>query len=150
MGVAGASFSQHTVLITGLAGLLAGACSMAMGEWLSVQSARELYAKEIATEADEIAEVPDEEQEELELIYRASRRSGARALSRSRSHAQGSEPRLARSRSRGARAEGSGAVPWGGRYATTRMDSASLNAHVRSDVNTTRALTRKNRQIPCV
>ena len=71
MGVAGAAFSPQTVLISGLAGLLAGACSMAMGEWLSVQSARELYQKEIATEADELAEVPDEEEEELTLIYQA-------------------------------------------------------------------------------
>ncbi len=71
MGVAGAAFSQHTVLVTGLAGLIAGACSMAMGEWLSVQSSRELYQKQIATEADELAQVPDEEQEELVLIYQS-------------------------------------------------------------------------------
>jgi len=71
MGVAGAAFSEQTVLITGLAGLLAGSCSMAMGEWLSVQSARELYTEQIATEADELAEFPDEEKEELILIYRA-------------------------------------------------------------------------------
>jgi VIT1/CCC1 family predicted Fe2+/Mn2+ transporter len=71
MGVAGAEFSQHTVLLTGLAGLIAGACSMAMGEWLSVQSSRELYQKQIATEADELAQVPDEEQEELVLIYQS-------------------------------------------------------------------------------
>lgn len=71
MGVAGAAFSEHTVLITGLAGLLAGSFSMAVGEWLSVQNARELYAKQIATEADELAEVPDEEKEELVLIYQA-------------------------------------------------------------------------------
>ena len=66
-----ARLSQHAVLISGLAGLLGGACSMAMGEWLSVQSARELYKKEIATEADELSEVPDEEEEELILIYQA-------------------------------------------------------------------------------
>lgn len=71
MGVAGAAFSEHTVLVAGLAGLLAGSFSMAMGEWLSVQNARELYRKQIATEADELAEVPDEEQEELVLIYQA-------------------------------------------------------------------------------
>ena len=71
MGAAGAAFESQTLLITGLAGLLAGACSMAMGEWLSVQSARELYEKQIATEADELAQVPDEEREELVLIYRA-------------------------------------------------------------------------------
>ncbi len=71
MGVAGAAFSQQTVLVTGLAGLIAGACSMAMGEWLSVQSSRELYQKQIATEADELAQVPDEEKEELVLIYQS-------------------------------------------------------------------------------
>jgi VIT1/CCC1 family predicted Fe2+/Mn2+ transporter len=57
--------------MTGLAGLIAGACSMAMGEWLSVQSARELYQQELATEADELHEVPEEEREELILIYQA-------------------------------------------------------------------------------
>jgi VIT1/CCC1 family predicted Fe2+/Mn2+ transporter len=48
MGVAGAALSNQIVLITGLAGLISGACSMAMGEWLSVQSSRELYQKQIA------------------------------------------------------------------------------------------------------
>ncbi len=71
MGVAGAAFSQQTVLVTGLAGMLAGACSMAMGEWVSVQTSRELYQKQIATEADELAQVPDEEKEELVLIYQS-------------------------------------------------------------------------------
>jgi VIT1/CCC1 family predicted Fe2+/Mn2+ transporter len=71
MGVAGAEFSGKTVLVTGLAGLLAGACSMAMGEWLSVTSARELYSEQIATEKRELEEIPEEEQEELELIYQA-------------------------------------------------------------------------------
>ena len=67
-GAAGAAFAPQTVLITGLAGLLAGACSMARGDWLPVQSARELFQKQIATEADELAQVPEEEQEELVLI----------------------------------------------------------------------------------
>jgi VIT1/CCC1 family predicted Fe2+/Mn2+ transporter len=71
MGVVGAAFSSQTILITGLAGLLAGAGSMAMGEWISVQSARELYERQIEVEAQEIAEVPDEEEEELALIYEA-------------------------------------------------------------------------------
>jgi vacuolar iron transporter family protein len=71
MAAAGATFQANTLIITGLAGLLAGACSMAMGEWLSVQSARELYKKQIATEADELAQVPDEEKEELVLIYQS-------------------------------------------------------------------------------
>jgi VIT1/CCC1 family predicted Fe2+/Mn2+ transporter len=71
MGVAGAQLAGTTVLVTGLAGLLAGAGSMAMGEWISVQSARELYTRQIAIERDELAEVPDEEAEELALIYQA-------------------------------------------------------------------------------
>lgn len=69
LGVAGAALSEHIVLVTGIAGLLAGSFSMAMGEWLSVQNARELYSKQIATEADELTQVPDEEKEELVLIY---------------------------------------------------------------------------------
>lgn len=71
MGVAGAEFAGQTVLITGLAGLLAGAISMALGEWLSVQSSRELYQRQIRIEASELAEVPDEEEEELALIYQS-------------------------------------------------------------------------------
>jgi VIT1/CCC1 family predicted Fe2+/Mn2+ transporter len=71
MGVAGAQLSGQGVLITGLAGLLAGACSMAMGEWLSVQSARELSQRQLEIEAEEIRAVPHEEQQELALIYEA-------------------------------------------------------------------------------
>jgi VIT1/CCC1 family predicted Fe2+/Mn2+ transporter len=71
MGVVGADFTPRTILATGFAGLLAGACSMAMGEWLSVNSSRELYQNQIAMEASELAEVPDEEKEELILIYQA-------------------------------------------------------------------------------
>lgn len=71
MGVAGAELAGQTVLITGLAGLLAGAISMALGEWLSVQSSRELYEKQIRTEAEEIEAAPEEEVEELALIYQA-------------------------------------------------------------------------------
>ena len=71
MGVAGADLSGMSVLITGVAGLLAGACSMAIGEWLSVQSARELYQSQIEVEKQEVDEVPDEEAEELALIYQA-------------------------------------------------------------------------------
>lgn len=71
MGVAGADPTGRAPLIAGLAGLLAGALSMALGEWLSVQSARELYVNQIAVEADELAAFPDEEREELRLIYEA-------------------------------------------------------------------------------
>jgi vacuolar iron transporter family protein len=71
MGVAGAQLSGQGILVTGLAGLLAGACSMAMGEWVSVQSARELSQRQLAIEANEIAAFPQEEQQELKLIYEA-------------------------------------------------------------------------------
>lgn len=71
MGVAGAALSNTSILITGLAGLLAGACSMALGEWLSVQSSRELYAHQIEIEEEEIDSSPEEEIQELALIYEA-------------------------------------------------------------------------------
>jgi VIT1/CCC1 family predicted Fe2+/Mn2+ transporter len=71
MGVAGATFDRQSVLIGGLAGLLAGAASMALGEWLSVQSARELTTKQLAIEAEELEAMPEEEAEELALIYQA-------------------------------------------------------------------------------
>jgi VIT1/CCC1 family predicted Fe2+/Mn2+ transporter len=71
MGVAGAGFKSAVILVAGLSGLLAGAFSMAIGEWVSVQSARELYQRQVRTEAAEIHSVPDEEQEELALIYEA-------------------------------------------------------------------------------
>jgi VIT1/CCC1 family predicted Fe2+/Mn2+ transporter len=71
MGVAGADLSNQSILITGLAGLLAGAFSMAMGEWISVQSSRELYERQIAIEREELATAPEEEQAELALIYQA-------------------------------------------------------------------------------
>jgi vacuolar iron transporter family protein len=71
MGVAGADLAPHAILITGLAGLLAGACSMALGEWLSVNTAREAARRQIATEAEELEQIPEEEQEELSLIYQA-------------------------------------------------------------------------------
>ena len=71
MGVAGATNSRPDILIAGLAGVLAGAGSMALGEWLSVQSSRELYEHQLKLEAEEIEENPEEEQEELALIYQS-------------------------------------------------------------------------------
>lgn len=71
MGVAGAELAGRSILITGLAGLLAGAASMALGEWLSVQSSRELYQHQIDIERAEIENAPEEEAEELSLIYQA-------------------------------------------------------------------------------
>lgn len=85
MGVAGATLDERMVLITGLAGLLAGAISMALGEWLSVQSSRELYHHQIQVEEAEIAANPEEEIEELALIYEA------RGLKREQAHALASQ-----------------------------------------------------------
>ncbi len=79
MGVAGASAGGAPVLVAGLAGLLAGSLSMALGEWLSVQSARELYESQIATESAELASFPREEEEELRLIYEAKGLDAERA-----------------------------------------------------------------------
>ncbi len=71
MGVAGASANPRMILLSGVAGLLAGACSMALGEWVSVTSSRELVEREVAIERDELAAAPEEEREELQLIYEA-------------------------------------------------------------------------------
>ena len=71
MGIAGAGAAPKLVLITGLAGLLAGALSMSSGEYVSVRSQREMYEYQIALERAEIAEYPEEEAEELALIYEA-------------------------------------------------------------------------------
>jgi len=71
LGVAGAGAASGYVLTAGLAGLLAGALSMAAGEYVSVRSQREMYEYQIALEREELAEYPDEEAEELALIYQA-------------------------------------------------------------------------------
>jgi VIT1/CCC1 family predicted Fe2+/Mn2+ transporter len=71
MGVAGAAVAERTILLTGLAGLVSGACSMAMGEWLSVNSSREFYQKQIDIEKSELEHAPEEEVEEIVLIYEA-------------------------------------------------------------------------------
>ena len=71
MGVAGAGTSGKAILLTGLAGLIAGACSMALGEWLSVTNARELARTQIGKEAEELEQTPQAEQKELALIFQA-------------------------------------------------------------------------------
>jgi VIT1/CCC1 family predicted Fe2+/Mn2+ transporter len=71
MGIAGAGAASPYVLMTGIAGLLAGALSMAAGEYVSVRSQREMFEYQIALEREEVAEYPDEEAEELALIYHA-------------------------------------------------------------------------------
>ncbi|HEX3291656.1 MAG TPA: VIT1/CCC1 transporter family protein [Gaiella sp.] len=69
MGVAGAGVASKDILITGVAGLIAGACSMAMGEWVSVQSSRELVAHELQIEQQHLVASAEEEQAELALVY---------------------------------------------------------------------------------
>jgi vacuolar iron transporter family protein len=71
LGVAGAGVHAGFVLTSGLAGLLAGALSMAAGEFISVRSQREMYEYQIGLERAELAEYPEEEAEELALIYQA-------------------------------------------------------------------------------
>jgi VIT1/CCC1 family predicted Fe2+/Mn2+ transporter len=82
MGVAGAGASGKSILLTDLTGLVAGACSMALGEWLSVTNARELALTQIAKEREEIEQTPESEQKELALIYQAKSldRTEAQAL----------------------------------------------------------------------
>jgi VIT1/CCC1 family predicted Fe2+/Mn2+ transporter len=70
-GVAAAGASGHTVAVTGLAGLLAGALSMAVGEWTSVRSQRHLVDSEIATERAELVRRPEAEEAELAGLYRS-------------------------------------------------------------------------------
>ena len=81
MGVAGAntSASNKPILLAGIAGLLAGSLSMALGEWLSVQSSRELYQNQLNIEKRELATIPEEEKEELSLIYQAKGLPAAQA-----------------------------------------------------------------------
>lgn len=71
MGVAGATEGDRGVLLAGLAGLLAGALSMALGEWISVRSSQELYERQMALELTELEINPEGEQKELALIYMA-------------------------------------------------------------------------------
>lgn len=69
MGVAGASVGADLVVTSGVAGLLAGALSMAAGEYVSMRSQREMFEYQIGLERAELDEYPEEEAEELALIY---------------------------------------------------------------------------------
>ncbi len=71
LGIAGASPDPHVVLLTGVAGMCAGAFAMAAGEYVSVRSQRELYEYQIGLERDELAQYPEAEAQELALIYAA-------------------------------------------------------------------------------
>jgi VIT1/CCC1 family predicted Fe2+/Mn2+ transporter len=70
MGMAGAATGNHAVLLAGLAGLVAGACSMALGEWLSVNSSREFYQAQITERAERLAVAPEEGVRHIAGIYR--------------------------------------------------------------------------------
>ncbi|HKW80408.1 MAG TPA: VIT1/CCC1 transporter family protein [Casimicrobiaceae bacterium] len=70
-GVAGASPAPALVVLTGVAGLTAGAFAMAAGEFVSVRSQRELFEYQIGLEREELAEYPEAEAQELALIYEA-------------------------------------------------------------------------------
>lgn len=84
MGVAGAGAGADFILTSGVAGLLAGALSMAAGEYVSVRSQREMYEYQIGLEREELAEYPEEEAEELALIYSARGMAMERARELSR------------------------------------------------------------------
>ncbi len=71
MGIAGTNAEPKFVLLAGIAGLLAGAFSMAAGEYVSVRSQRELYEQQLELERQELEATPEEEMEELSLIYQA-------------------------------------------------------------------------------
>jgi vacuolar iron transporter family protein len=71
LGMAGASLGQPVILLAGVAGLLAGAASMAAGEYVSMRSQREMFEYQIGLEQQELNTYPEEEAEELALIYEA-------------------------------------------------------------------------------
>ena len=69
MGIAGATSGNDEVLLAGMAGLLAGALSMALGEWISVKSSQELYENQMALEMEELEVNPAGGEKEIALIY---------------------------------------------------------------------------------
>lgn len=71
LGLTGAHTQSSFIVLAGVAGLLAGACSMGAGEYISVRSQREVFEYQIAIEKQELDEYPEEEAEELSLIYQA-------------------------------------------------------------------------------
>jgi len=71
MGVAGANPGRDVVFLSGVAGLLAGSFAMALGEWLSVRSSAESFERQLEVEREELEANPEEEEEELTLIYQA-------------------------------------------------------------------------------
>lgn len=70
IGVAGAGASRSTLLTTGIAGLVAGALSMAVGEWSSVSSQRDAEVADLDKERHELQRAPEAERHELAGIYK--------------------------------------------------------------------------------
>jgi VIT1/CCC1 family predicted Fe2+/Mn2+ transporter len=70
-GVGGGRVGSHFIILTGLAGLAAGACSMAAGEYVSVSSQNELVGSEVHKEKQELENNPVAEQRELAATFRA-------------------------------------------------------------------------------
>jgi VIT1/CCC1 family predicted Fe2+/Mn2+ transporter len=79
LGVAGATSERGPILTAGVAGLVAGAVSMALGEFVSVSSQRDSERELLRRESRELAEMPDEELAELAAIYEAKGLSAATA-----------------------------------------------------------------------
>ena len=115
MGVAGASSQDQFILMAGIAGLLAGAFSMAAGEYISMQSQRELFERQIALERAELEAMPEDEQRELATIY-AGKGVPARRRPRS-SPPTCSRTRRSRSTRWCARSSGSTRTSWARRGA---------------------------------
>lgn len=93
MGIAGATSGQSEILLAGIAGLLAGALSMALGEWISVKSSQELYENQMQLEMEELETNPEGEEKELALIYqskgipRAQAKQMAKDIMKNKDHA---------------------------------------------------------------
>ncbi|OGA23945.1 MAG: hypothetical protein A3I02_08315 [Betaproteobacteria bacterium RIFCSPLOWO2_02_FULL_67_26] len=85
MGIAGATADNQIVLLSGAAGLIAGAFSMAAGEYVSVRSQREMYEYQIGLEREELEQYPEAEAEELALIYEARGQPRETAVSMAKS-----------------------------------------------------------------
>jgi VIT1/CCC1 family predicted Fe2+/Mn2+ transporter len=71
MGFAGASTDNQIIVLAGVSGLLAGAFSMAAGEYVSMQSQKELFQRQIDLEREELRFRPEKEKDELAALYRA-------------------------------------------------------------------------------
>ena len=126
MGIAGGTTNNSIIVLAGVAGLVAGAFSMSSGEWISVRSQRELYENELRIELEELQAFPEEEREELELIYRAKGISADAARARRQHH----EAKRRRPRHPGPR--GAGHRPRHPRFAVDRGELVVRVVRVRS------------------